>query len=204
MPEFTESVDWLDRQLIGYVVNADFSPENAHSLATLAAQINQELGAALFCPPEEALHITLFDWISPRRNNPGRDKDKLFEEIQAQYDLATANALKDCGPIVVHFDIIRATADTLIIEGHDNGQFKFVRDRFTQGIVPLPETGGPPNIVHGSLGRFVKQVDMAKVRKVLADKTINFQQGVESFRLKRSESAMIRNALVLKEYKLRH
>jgi hypothetical protein len=202
MPEFTKPVDWLDKPNIGYVVNAEFSAENSRHLAELASQINQELGGALFCAPAEALHITLFDWMAPRRNYPNRNKDELFKQIQASYDLATVNALKECGPFVVHFDTIRATADTLIIEGSDDAQFKSIRERFMQEVVPLPETIEPPTIIHSSLGRFIKSVDMGTVRRVLADKAINFDQKIEAFKLKRSEQANISNATVLKQYQL--
>lgn len=202
MSEFTQPVDWLDKPAVGYVVNAAFSSENATTLANLGQEINAELDGALFCPPREALHVTLLDWIAPLVDYDGADKDALFANIQERYNAALAQAIGSCGPITVHFDTVKASPSTVFIVGHDDGQFQRIRDEFVRSVKLLPGTKLPPTIIHSSLGRFTKQIDLAKVERVVAGKTLNITQVVTNFRLMRAADGSIISTELLKRYQL--
>lgn len=200
--ELTQPIDWLNKPAVGYVVNTVFSPENAAKLGKLAAEIDAELGQALFCAPQESLHITLMDWIAPLVAYDGKDKEQLFAEIHEQYDVALQQAIKAHGEITVHFGTIKVAPNTVFIVGHDDGQFQDIRDKFVSSINLLPGTKLPPTIIHSSLGRFIKKIDMDRVNQVLANKTIDITQVVTDFRLVKTPDATLAHTELIKQYQL--
>lgn len=201
-PELTQPIDWLNKPAVGYVVNTPFSPENAAKLGELASEINTELEQSLFCPPLESLHITLMDWIAPLIDYDKKDKDQLFAEIHEGYDALLQRAISLHGPITVNFDTIKVAPNTIFILGHDDGQFQNIRDKFVNSVKLLPGTKLPPTIIHSSLGRFIKQIDMEKVNKVVASKTLNITQLITDFRLVKTPDATLVHTELIKQYAL--
>ena len=59
--DLTRPVDWVNEPFTGYVMNAEFSDDNAKILMELIALIKVTFSDAVFCPPRSALHITLLD-----------------------------------------------------------------------------------------------------------------------------------------------
>jgi hypothetical protein len=202
MTKHTEPVSWLNNEAIGYIVNTKFSPQNAQFLAALAQEISNGVHDALSSSVAEALHITLLDWIAPLYSYDDQDKDKLFERIRSQYDTALSQAVKAFGPITVHFDTIKVSPSTVIAIGRDEGQFQCIRDEFVRHVDVLTDTKPPPTIIHSSLGRFVKAVDVQHVEDVIADISLDLTQVVTEFRLMRSTDAIIGKAEILKLYPL--
>lgn len=171
--ELTQPVNWIGKSFIGYVMNTEFSGENAQGLVELMQEIEATFGGAVFCMPKASLHITLLDWIAPLVDYDGQDKDNLFKEIQPSYDKAITEALSVTSPIEVHFDEIKTSPSTIYIVGHDNGEFQRVREQFMEKVELLPGTKLPPTIIHSSLARFTKPVEISAVNSFLASKNLN-------------------------------
>lgn len=200
--ELTQPVDWLQKPHTGYVVNTTFSDANSDVLSKLIKDIEGEFGDSVFCMPEDSLHITLFDWIAPLVDYGGQDKAVLFEQIKDSYGDAITEILDTIEPFAITLNEIRVSPTTIYITGEDSGQFQEIRQRFLDQITLLPDTKQPPTIIHSSLGRFTKPIQMDRVREFLAKRTLDITQPVETFRLVKTSREPMLEYEVLKTYRL--
>jgi len=198
-----QPVDWLKKPALGYMMNSGFSDVNADILANLISEIDAEFSEAVFCMPKPSLHITLLDWIAPLTDYDGQDKDRLYETISGDYDRAMADILSSLGPIEVHFDEIVVSPNTIFVRGHDDGSFQKIREQFLEKVELLPGTKLPPQIIHSSLARFTKPIDLGKINAFMASKAVNIIETVTSFRLVRSTREPQLEFEVLKQYQLK-
>ena len=194
--------EWLNLERVGYVVNAGFSDENSLILDNLNSDLQTEYGDAVFSAPRHTLHITLMDWITPGYVQNGEDKDELFDDIEARYSDSLNNALKNIGKISVRFSQIRVDPSTIIILGQDDGQFQQIREKFVKNLDLIPDTKPIPNIIHSSLARFAKPIELERVESFIDSNKIDFTQNISEFRLVRSSKQPILDFEVVKLFKL--
>jgi hypothetical protein len=204
MSELTQPVDWLNRQTTGYMVNTVFSDQNADIVHGIIDRIAAAFPDIFFGQPKPALHITLLDWIAPLVNYDGRDKSELFKQVQPSYDVALSRAIANYTPFPVHFTEIKVAPSTIFIKATDNGQFQSIRDQFVTEAKLLPGTKLPPTIVHSSIGRFTKEVELAPIEAFVAHESIDLYQEITSFRLVHSRVEPMLDFDVVKEYPLGH
>jgi len=200
--ERTQPVDWVNKPFLGYVMNAEFSDDNAKILIELIDKIKATFNDAVFCPPRSALHITLLDWIAPLIDYDGRDKDTLFASVQPDYDKVISSILTSVNPITVHFDAVKVSPSTIYITGNDSGEFQKIRDEFVDKVELLPNTKLPPQIIHSSLARFTKPIDLNAVETFIASQTLDITQTISSFRLIRTTKEPNLEFKTLKRYEL--
>ena len=201
--QLSQPLDWIGKRILGYVVNSDFSDTNQSTLNTLNQEIKNEFGDVVFCPPKKSLHITLLDWIAPLVDYGGRDKNAIFAEVQPSYDKALRDILSSVESITVHFNLVKVSPSTIYIEGHDKGEFQRIREQFLDRVELLPGTKMPPTIIHSSLARFMKPIELGPVESFLAGKTLNFNQKITGFRLIRTIQEPLLEFEVVKRYKLK-
>ncbi len=197
----TSPVDWIGKSHVGYVMNAEFSDDNATLIVELMSAIKSQFGDAVYCPPREALHITLLDWLAPLYDY-GADKDELFARLQPDYDRIVAGAIAASSPISVHFDSIQVSPSTIYILGKDQGQFASIRQAFVSGVELLPGTKLPPTIVHSSLIRFQRPIPLETVRDYVAGLKLDITERIANFRLIRNTKEPNLEFEVLKRYVL--
>lgn len=200
--ELTQPVDWINKSFIGYVMNTEFSAENLHDLSRLTTGIQSKFGESVFITPPYALHITLLDWIAPLVDYDGRDKDKLFADIQSSYDNAVAEILSSVKPFYVSFDEIKVSPSAIYTVGHDNGEFRRIREQFINNVELLPNTKLPPQIIHSSLGRFTKSIRLVEVEAYISTLSIDLKQRVTNYRLLRTTKEPNLEFETLKYYNL--
>lgn len=200
--DIAEPADWVEKPSLGYAMNSEFSEATNAVLTRLMQEIKAAFPDSIFCPPPDKLHITLLDWIAPLVDYDGRDKDALYAELRPIYDRAITQAMASVGPITVHFDEINLSPNTIYIVGHDQGQFARIRQYFLDHVDLLPGTKLPPQIIHSSLARFTKPIDLVPVREFLASKTIDITETVTGFRLIRTVREPILEFDLLKRYPL--
>lgn len=198
--EFTEPAYWVNKPFTGYVMNAEFSEDKKQEIAKLVHDIQNTFKGAVLGMPQSAMHITLLDWIAPLEDYGGQDKDELFTQIQPSYDRAITEALSSFKQIRVHFNELRVSPSTIFLVGHDDGQFQNIRDRFLEKVELLPGTKLPPAIIHSSLARFTKQIDLNKARTFCTNKLVDITQEVSSFRLVHTTREPMLEFKVLKRY----
>jgi hypothetical protein len=106
-------------------------------------------------------------------------------------------------PITIHFTQLRVSPGTIFIVGNDNGEFQKIRDTFVKNVTLLPNTKLPPQIVHSSLIRFTRAIDLDAVESFVAHKNIDIAQEVTEFRLVNTRKEPLLEFDVLKKYSLR-
>jgi hypothetical protein len=198
----TEPAVWVGKPFEGYMLNAEFSAENAHLLNTLLDSIKKELGEAIYAAPIDSLHITLMDWIAPLITYDVKDKVALFESIKAQYDAVFTNIVKDVKTITINFNEIRVSPSTIFIVGRDDGEFQDIRERFLKKVELLPKTKLPPTIIHASLARFTKPIELSSVKDFIEPQSISITQNVDNFRLVHSKREPLLEYDIIKRYHL--
>lgn len=181
--DLTQPVDWVNEPFIGYVMNAEFSDDNAKILMELIDLIKVMFSDAVFCPPRSALHITLLDWIAPLIDYDGQDKDALFADIKPSYDKAMSEILATINPITVRFDTVKVSPSTIYVVGHDNGEFQQIRKQFVDKVDLLPNTKLPPQIIHSSIARFTRPIELSLVDTFIANQQLDITQVISNFRL---------------------
>jgi hypothetical protein len=200
--KLSQPVNWVNKPFVGYIVNTEFSDDNAEILGDLISEIQVMFNDAVFCMPKASLHTTLLDWIAPLVDYGGQDKDRLFAQVQPTYDTVLSEVLSSVKPITIQFDELKVSPTTIFMVGHDSGEFQNIRQQFLGKVELLPDTKLPPQIIHSSLARFTKPTDLGLVNSFLAKKTLNITQTVTNFRLIRTTREPMLEFEVLKRYKL--
>lgn len=199
---FTEQVSWLQKPFEGWVVNTAFSLENTQVISDLTREIEREYGEKVFVMPNKSLHITLLDWIAPLVDYEGQDKKALFSRLKSTYDSALSDILSNFAPITVRFTELKVYPSTIILLGHDEGQFQAIRDQFIDTIELLPNTKKPPTIIHSSLARFRDAIPLAEVEEFISQKNVDITQQVDNFRLVHTTAEPMLEFEILKKYAL--
>ena len=189
----------IEQAVIGYMLNTTFDRDNLQAIAKLQQEIAKEHGDTLWFTPPEALHITLLDWLAPLIDY-GENKEALFKKTFGQYDKVLTQIIGDEKEIEIHFDDVKAGPEAVFIIGHDDGQFARIRNKYLQQVTLLPNTKLPPAIIHSTLARFVKEVELAPIETLVAGLKLDVRQPVKSFRLTRETVDPLLNFTVIKEY----
>lgn len=200
--QLSQPADWVNKSFDGYIVNTGFSDENTKVLSSLTQDIKAAFKDAVFCMPDRSLHITLLDWVAPLVNYDSADKNELFAKIQPEYDKALSEVLSSVEPIVVTFDELRVSPSTIFIVGHDSGEFRKIRESFIAKVELLTGTKLPPQIIHSSLARFTKPVELSSVNSFVSQKELNITQIVADFRLVHSKKEPMLEFEIIKNYTL--
>lgn len=183
--EKTIVAEWLDEEKVGYWVGAFLSPENQQKIADLEAALKHELPGVIWTMPDiTQQHMTLFEIIMTFRDYP-EDRDALFERHRAAIDAELKAQLTDQGPITVTLDTLEASPSAIIVRGTDDGSFQRIRNAISDKHLLPDGTRTPPDIIHSSLARYVKEVDVEHVRSVLAHHALKLVQTVTEFEMVR-------------------
>ncbi len=199
MPK-TIVADWFRQPRVGYWVGFLLSPTNQHVITKLLNELSAALPGVLWLTSPEQLHVTLFEIIMPLRDYP-EDKDELFARRKEEIECNLAELFAGQRPIRVRFDVIAASDQSIIIKGSDDGSFQKLRDMAVKRPIILGGSRMPPDIIHTSIARFRKPVDLGVVQDVVGDHTVSFEEGVEAFSLRRIHRTPL-EAELLKSYSL--
>jgi hypothetical protein len=191
----------LNKRRIGYVVNSTFSPENQESILRLQQRLATKFGNGLWLPLPGSLHITLMDWLAPLVDYD-RPKDETFPDIYDEYDRALTEATKGMGPIEVRFGTIGASHNAIFIQGEDSGQYQEIRKKFLGKVSLLPNTKLPPTLIHSTIARFIRPLNLAAVREYTGQQQIKFDHITNAFRLIRTTDTKMEDFKVIKSYEL--
>lgn len=177
----TEIQDTLGKSRDAYCLLALLSDDTKYKLKKLIKSLKQDLGETAWMMPEEALHITLCEIIQSKDYE--QDKGILYSEHSFEYENIPTTILKDYKPISVSFNTIEASPQAIIIRGGDNGSFESIRKQLVERL-PLPkETKLPPAIIHSTIARFRKEVNVEDVRRIVEKYSINIEEIVREFQL---------------------
>lgn len=157
------------------------SPLLQQEVLKIQLKLQRELSDNIWCMPLKSLHITLCEIL---QNKPYTlDKNLLFEQNKDKYVLAISEALKNQHPIEILFNRIEASTQAIIIRGDDDKVLDNIRHKLVESL-PLPvSTKLPPTIVHSSIARFTKEVDLDKVESVVQSLKFSFTETIQEFQL---------------------
>lgn len=150
-------------------------------VASLLEYISKELGDVVWCMPLSSLHITVCE-IMQAKPYP-EDKEILFQRNQERYKRALGAVLGGVEPIKIVFDRVEASPQAIIIRSSDDHAFDDIRKKLVTSL-PLPEqTKQPPTIIHSSIARFTKEIDLSIVEAVVAKLNVLFTEIITEFQL---------------------
>ena len=141
------------------------------------------------------------DWLAPLVDY-GEDKDQLFGKIKKDYDKALTECLEGFEAIEVIFSELRVSPSAIFMAGEDAGQFKTIRDNFMSKVELLPGTKTPPSIIHFSVARFSKELDLTLVEDCVKKEKLTIKQVAGNFRLVREERVPMLEYEMIKSYQL--
>lgn len=191
----------VSQDVIGYWINSGVSDKSAAAIAGIQHRLEQRFPGAIWSVPRTALHITLMGWVDPLHDYD-RDKDELFRTIEAEYSVALGDILEPQPPIEVAFDTIAAFPGTIIVRGQDGGSYQRLRDQFIERIELLPGTKQPPTIIHATICKFLKPIDLAEVKDFLKTESLSTREKISEFRLAREAILYMVEYDTLKKFSL--
>jgi hypothetical protein len=164
----------------------------------LLLTLTERLGEVIWPMPSHALHITLCEIIQPKPYL--EDKTELLKSTP-HYEAVLENFLK-IPAINVQFRTIEVGPQAIIIRGEDNGAFNLIRQQLVSGL-PLPlETKMPPDIIHSSIARYRKEIDVDYVKAATADLSIDFIETINEFQLLKATAPHLLNYTIARRYQL--
>jgi hypothetical protein len=199
--ELTETSQYKNRKVSGYMLNVGLSEVNQQKIAGINRAIKDKFGDVILAQSSDALHITLLDWVAPLVEY-GRDRDVLFEEVFPLYDKVLAGLTSQTAAFNIIFDTIKVSSAAIFIQGHDEGQFQSLRDGFVREAGLIPGTKQPPTIVHCTIARFDAEVGIDEIRKFVESMSIHLEQPITGFRLVHETDMPMVSFDLLKTYSL--
>lgn len=174
------------------------SETGQQQVISLLEEIKKQLGDIIWPMPAKALHITLCEIIEPRPYF--ESKAKLLKKFP-HYEAVLEEVLT-MPPIPVHFDTIEVSPQAIIIRGRDDGTFNRIREELVEKL-PLPnETKSPPDIIHSSIARYTKEVNIEEVKAITDSFRVDFVETVNEFQLLHKTAPHLLNYQIAHRYAL--
>jgi len=196
----TVPVDYIGKDEVAYALIVLLSEQAKQQIGALQTELTRELPGVLWTAPPDALHITLCEIIQLKAY--AESKEALWARHAEEYKAIPAGILRGLSPIAVHFDMVEASQNAVIVKGHDDGTFNTIRRQLFEQL-PLPEaTAPPPEIIHSSIARYSMNTDLADVQRVVQRHRISFTEQVGEIVLLKSTVAPLLKYETLARYKL--
>lgn len=192
---------------ISYFLVLELPRAVTQKLETAMMSVAQAVGDGLYVQPAKSLHITVLDFIDPiidPRPYGFATKFALWQKIGSDCQKAVAAALATVRPFDIAFNTLTATDSAIILTGEDNGQLQQIRTAIMQQIdaLRLPGSKQPPRIIHSTLARYQKVIDLELVRQVVAEQQIACTMRVELLFMRHQIKANCVEYANIQEYRL--
>ena len=192
----------IGKEALGYVINSSLSKVSQDVVSQIQNQLKENFSDLFWFPPTEALHVTLLDLIAPLVSYL-QGKDFIFEENKRKYVTLFEGLTKDQTSIRINFDQILVSSSAIYITGTDDGSYQNIRSAFIDKVELEPGTKMPPSIIHVSIARFIKEVDLENIKEFVSELNINFNEIVTEFRLVKETKIPMLDYSVLQKFSLK-
>lgn len=191
----------LDPSPDEYNIAAMLSVSTREQIMVLQEKIKTILGDIVWFTPPQCLHSTLMEIIW-RTEYATLSRRQHFEKWYGTYHQTTKEIIASHNPFTIHFTELYASPGAIIIKAENTHEYNAVRnDLLTH--TKLPEgTKMPPTIVHSSVARYAKSVDVAEVQQALQALTIDITETITDFKLVTDLVPPSSKARTLETYKL--
>jgi len=196
----TVPADFIGKENVGYVLLALLSENAQTRISELLKDLNMTLPGALWTMPPKQMHITLCEIIQPKLYT--EDKDILYKRHEALYENAPAQILSSLPRFTITFNIIECSPQAVIIRSNNASSFNSIRNQLVK-TVPMPtETRTPPDIIHSTIARYLKEMDVEKVQQVIMQHKVFIEEEITEFKLLRVSVPPLCKYETLKTYPL--
>lgn len=193
--------DNLGLEVKGYVINSGFSEENQKLIETIQNKLKNKFENSIWLFPQTSLHITLMDWFAPLVKY-SEDPDVLFNRYKAEYEKVLTDILGEQDAIKIHFNTIEVSPTAIYLQGTDEGSYTRIRNKFLQKIELVSGTKKPPKIIHSTIARFDKEINLLEVKDFVASLNIDFYETVSKFRLIKETRVLMQEFEVIRMFGL--
>jgi 2'-5' RNA ligase len=173
-----------NQRVIAYWIASPVSDELARVIAQVQAALKERFADAIWPVPRESLHIT-FNALSPifgshnidsAPGSPAPEYTEAFRKLTAKQP-----------PIKLLFDTVEAFPAAIILKAQDDGSYHSLRSRFNESVKLPKGTKATPNIIHTTICKFHRSIDLDEVKDFLATKSIEVNTLVSEFRVVREK-----------------
>ncbi|HSW65698.1 MAG TPA: 2'-5' RNA ligase family protein [Bacillota bacterium] len=182
-------------------IAAFFTQQSLAQIVRLQTQLQQQLGDVIWLTPPHAAHITLMEIIRDTEYKT-LSRKQHFTKWYERYNQITKDTIAGFGPVCFTFNQLQVSPNAIIIKAKDPAPFNDIRAALLAKIV-LPEgTKQPPDIVHCTLARFAKAIDLDEATAALKTLAVNFEECITEFRLEKDISPPNFRHTTVETYKL--
>lgn len=196
----TVPADYVGNENLGYALLALVSENTKNQIIDLLDNLTAKLPGILWPMPRDQLHITLCEIIQSKTYT--QDKEALYKLHSDEYEEVPARILSTMPRFTVALDIIEASPQAVIVRSNDASRFNAIRARLLANMQLPSETRTPPDIIHSSIARYLKETELERVQEVVARHKIIIEEEISEFKLIRSEIPPLQKYEVLKTYPL--
>lgn len=182
----------------GFFIHPSEALQN--EITKLLKALETELPGVIWAMPPATLHFTLYEIIQPKAYS--EDKEILYTRHQREYEELPAKILSSIKPIKVNFDTIEASPYAIIIRGEDDGTFNKIRAQILEEMPIIAESKQPPDIIHSSIARYLKEEDFERIQEIIQKHSINFTETVTEVKLLKNRKFPLLEYDTIRTYKL--
>lgn len=182
--------------------NIAFMPDKMaiQKILEVQAQLKSQLGDAIWLTPPNALHCTLMEIICDT-DYGGLPREEIFANWYERYGEMAKRVIASFQPFDAILDELYVSPAAIILKATDPTAFTVLRKTLLQHI-NLPErTKMPPGIMHCSIARYSKEIDVDSARAETSKITANIKLHIEEFKLMKDLGPDFHPSVV-KTYKL--
>ena len=181
---------------LGYVLLALPSMQTRAQIGALLDELSKEIPGVLWPMPQVQLHFTLCVIIQPKPYS--EDKEKLFSLHREDYVNVPDRILSAMPKFTITLDAIEASPQAIIVRSSDPESFNTIRSQLMQHMQLPAETKAPPDIIHSSIARYMREVDLERIQETVARHSIAIKEVVSEFKLIRVEVPPLQKYTVVK------
>lgn len=165
-----------------YGIVATFSNKSLDSLSAIQAQLHDILGDAVWFTPQRALHSTLMEIICDT-DYKSASRQQLLTDWYERYNQIVTEAIAKLEPFEVTFDQLEVHPRAIIVRSSDSRSFDAIRSKLLSKINLPTGTKQPPDIIHCSLARYNKVLNVENIIEQTKMININFTERISNFKL---------------------
>ncbi len=196
----TIPADYIGESNLGYAIVALPSEQTKAGIVALLDDLTNELPGILWRMPPEQMHLTLCEIIQPKAYT--QDKEWLYNLPRQEYENTLSEIFSTLPRFSIILDITEASPQAIIARSSDPTSFNKIRTQLSQKMQLPVETRTPPDIIHSSIARYLKETDLDKVQEALGRYNISLNEDIAEFKLLRTTVMPLQEFEILKTYPL--
>jgi len=156
--------------------------ESVEKIVRIQGLLKALFGDAIWLTPPNALHSTLMEIIC-NTEYKGLSRKEHFTHWYDLYNDATRETISQFPQIDLTLSELSCSAAAIILKAANPIPFNNIREALLRNIVLPEQTKMPPDIIHCTIARYSKEVDLNEVRERAKGISVNFDLHISEFKL---------------------